>query len=183
MRKLFVSITLLFSVLTGISSAQAEMVRCRTSPNGWCNAVPAPGYIVRPARRPHHRPAPAFVLRAGPVSLVAPAPVRQTQTYAATGGYYRSESYAAVSAPASTPAQSSGEARCTTPDSKFVAELGRCIRSIAGNSAEAQQVSPDIAQGDPMCKDKPPGFKYDKNVVGPNGEQGIDHRVCGRRPN
>lgn len=33
-------------------------------------------------------------------------------------------------------------------------------------------------RGDPECRDKPSGYRFDRAVIGPNGMRGVDHRVC-----
>ena len=58
-------------------------------------------------------------------------------------------------------------------------ESRSCVHSL--DPAEAQRISPD-RRDDPKCYNKPAGYRYDEDIIGPNGQPGISHRVCGTRP-
>ena len=173
MRKLILVITAITSITA--SAAQAEMVRCRTSPNGWCNMTPAPGPAVQ------RRPLVGFNVNLNTVprrTAYPPAPVVYNQTGVYREAYreeYReSEDYVSDKTPG---AQSQGKPIC--PDNMdYNPHERKCFRK--GTAEEVQQLAPDM-NVDPECQGKPAGFAFDRRVRGPNGEQGVDHRVCGRR--
>jgi len=47
MRQLIISTLMAIAAISSVSTADAAVVRCNTSPTGWCNVVPAAGPMQR----------------------------------------------------------------------------------------------------------------------------------------
>ncbi|MDO8514729.1 MAG: hypothetical protein Q7S50_04245 [bacterium] len=90
------------------------------------------------------------------------------------------EAKAPPAAPVVTAPPVAAKGTCLVLDSVYVDQIDACVRRET-NVAELQKVSPDL-NNDPNCKGKPPGHRYDKAVIGPDGAKGIAHVVCGTRP-
>jgi hypothetical protein len=102
---------------------------------------------------------------------------------------------AAASVSAATPVFAGGHSnggshQCTVPNTIYIAEIGGCVKHVtdvnemkkAIDDRTGKHLQTDVAD-DPMCAGKPPGYRYDTSVTGPDGAPGVAHHVCGTRPN
>jgi hypothetical protein len=65
---------------------------------------------------------------------------------------------------------------CDIAGSVYVEQIGACVEHVIDRD-RVEAVSPTIPNGR-RCAHKPIGFKFDVEVVGPDGRKGIAHHHC-----
>jgi len=162
MRK-FVLTTLAAAVaLCGVSAAEAqEMVRCQLANGQWA-VCRANGPVVQ---QRIIQPQPVVGARIGPMVITPVRPGNRVQTEEVVreqsevpAGTYRGKPY------------------CKRGE--YVQEIDRCVQVITQEEAQQIPTLRPLAV-DPECRDKPPGWTFDRDSIGPNGERIRDHRKCG----
>ena len=65
---------------------------------------------------------------------------------------------------------------CTIPGSVYVEAVGGCVQHVTAR-ADIEPVSPTVKNAK-TCAGHPIGYKFDTEVVGPDGRHGIAHHEC-----